>query len=321
MADRRLIRASHLRSLLPAVLLLAPALAVATILVGAFTGRGAAGGRGRARRRRRPPRTATGPRPRREDDHDRLGRRHHARIAVRPARERRRVPVRERPGRRCARPTSWPATSRGRCRPAARRSAARARRTASPSRRRRRTRRALGGAGLDVVNLANNHAFDYGEAGRPRRSARSPRRRSPSPACRATCASSRAAACGSRSSASRPTAGRRRWTTRAGVRALIDQAAALADVVVVFFHAGAEGSDRTACPASAASGRSARTAATRARSPTSRSTRAPTSSSAPARTSSAAWRPTAGGSSRTRWATSPACTTSPRAGRCRCRAC
>ena len=34
----RFIRASHLRSLLPAVLLLAPALAVATILVGAFTG-------------------------------------------------------------------------------------------------------------------------------------------------------------------------------------------------------------------------------------------------------------------------------------------
>src|SRR5262249_9150368 len=26
--------------------------------------------------------------------------------------------------------------------------------------------RALAGAGLDVVNLANNHAFDYGEAGR-----------------------------------------------------------------------------------------------------------------------------------------------------------
>ena len=34
----RFIRASHLRSLLPAVLLLAPALAVATILVGALTG-------------------------------------------------------------------------------------------------------------------------------------------------------------------------------------------------------------------------------------------------------------------------------------------
>src|SRR6185436_5042703 len=34
----RFIRASHLRSLLPAVLLLAPALAVATILIGAFTG-------------------------------------------------------------------------------------------------------------------------------------------------------------------------------------------------------------------------------------------------------------------------------------------
>jgi len=34
----RFIRGSHLRSLLPAVLLLAPALAVATILVGAFTG-------------------------------------------------------------------------------------------------------------------------------------------------------------------------------------------------------------------------------------------------------------------------------------------
>jgi len=43
-----------------------------------------------------------------------------------------------------------------------------------------------------------------------------------------------------------------RWTPSmddaAAVRSLIDQAAAIADVVVVLFHAGAEGADRTSVP-------------------------------------------------------------------------
>jgi Bacterial capsule synthesis protein PGA_cap len=105
--------------------------------------------------------------------------------------------------------------------------------------------RALGEAGIDLVNLANNHSFDYG-------------------------------ADGQRQTLMALTAGHVAFTglpgdvrvlERRGVRvafvgfstyrwtpsmdepyALIDQAKAIADVVVVLFHAGAEGSDRTAVP-------------------------------------------------------------------------
>jgi hypothetical protein len=108
--------------------------------------------------------------------------------------------------------------------------------------------RALHDAGIDLVNLANNHSFDYGPAGQAQ-------------------------------TLSALTAGHVAFTglqgdvrvlTRRGIRvafvgfstyrwtpsmddpqaihALIDQAKAIADVVVVLFHAGAEGSDRTAVP-------------------------------------------------------------------------
>jgi hypothetical protein len=105
--------------------------------------------------------------------------------------------------------------------------------------------RALSDAGIDLVNLANNHSFDYGPEGQ-------------------------------RQTLMALTAGHVAFTglqgdvrvlERRGVRVafvgfstyrwtpsmddprpLIDQAKALADVVVVLFHAGAEGSDRTAVP-------------------------------------------------------------------------
>jgi hypothetical protein len=105
--------------------------------------------------------------------------------------------------------------------------------------------RALSDAGIDLVNLANNHSYDYGPEGQ-------------------------------RQTLMALTAGHVAFTglqgdvrvlERRGVRVafvgfstyrwtpsmddprpLIDQAKALADVVVVLFHAGAEGSDRTAVP-------------------------------------------------------------------------
>jgi hypothetical protein len=105
--------------------------------------------------------------------------------------------------------------------------------------------RALSDAGIDLVNLANNHSFDYGAEGQ-------------------------------RQTLMALTAGHVAFTglqgdvrvlERRGVRvafvgfstyrwtpsmddphALIDQAKAIADVVVVLFHAGAEGSDQTAVP-------------------------------------------------------------------------
>jgi hypothetical protein len=108
--------------------------------------------------------------------------------------------------------------------------------------------RALRDAGIDLVNLANNHSFDYGEAGRTQ-------------------------TLGALTAAGVAFTGlpgdvrvleRRgvrvafvgfstyRWTPSMddpqNVRALVDQAAAIADVVVVLFHAGAEGADRTAVP-------------------------------------------------------------------------
>src|SRR5919199_1802818 len=107
---------------------------------------------------------------------------------------------------------------------------------------------ALRDAGLDLVNLANNHSFDFGPDGR-------------SQTLRALTAAGvaftglpgdvrvlerrgvRVAFVGFSTY---------RWTPAMGdpaaVRALVGQAAALADVVVVLSHAGAEGADRTAVP-------------------------------------------------------------------------
>jgi hypothetical protein len=107
---------------------------------------------------------------------------------------------------------------------------------------------ALHDAGIDIVNLANNHSFDYGEPGRTQTLAaltgnhvaftglpgdvRVLERRG-----------IRVAFVGFSTY---------RWAPSmdepALVRALVDQAAAIADVVVVLFHAGAEGADRTMVP-------------------------------------------------------------------------
>jgi len=108
--------------------------------------------------------------------------------------------------------------------------------------------RALHEAGVDVVNLANNHAFDYGEPGRTQTlgaltanhvaftglpgDVRVLERRGV-----------RVAFVGFSTYRWAPSMG-----DPATVRALVDQAAAIADVVVVFFHAGAEGADQTAVP-------------------------------------------------------------------------
>ena len=260
----RFIRGSHLRSLLPAVLLLAPALAVAAILVGAFTG---------AER----PTGADGVAPAEAATRGDQSRGRGAKTITigwvgditpgsrygLPANGGASLFAKSRT--RCARPTSWRATSRARCRPAARRSAARARRTASPSRRRRRTRRALGAAGLDVVNLANNHAFDYGERPGADRRARSRRRGSPPPAAgrgararpprRAVAfvgfSTYRWSGVDGRPRPSAPSWPARRAPTSSWCSST----------------RGAEGADRTHTPGGR-EGRSARTAATRARSPT-----------------------------------------------------
>jgi hypothetical protein len=108
--------------------------------------------------------------------------------------------------------------------------------------------RALQAAGLDVVNLANNHAFDFGEGGRTQTlgaltAAKIAFTGLPGDVRVLERRGTRVAFVGLSTY---------RWTPSmsdpAGVRALIDQAEAIADVVVVFFHAGAEGSDRTSVP-------------------------------------------------------------------------
>jgi len=108
---------------------------------------------------------------------------------------------------------------------------------------------ALRDAGLDLVNLANNHSFDFGADGRMQ-------------TLRALTGAGvaftglpgdvrvlerrgiRVAFAGFSTY---------RWTPSmddpASIRAIVSQAAAIADVVVVLFHAGAEGADRTAVPA------------------------------------------------------------------------
>src|SRR3954469_10049525 len=107
---------------------------------------------------------------------------------------------------------------------------------------------ALRDAGLDLVNLANNHSFDFGADGRMQ-------------TLRALTGAGvaftglpgdvrvlerrgiRVAFAGFSTY---------RWTPSmddpASIRAIVSQAAAIADVVVVLFHAGAEGADRTAVP-------------------------------------------------------------------------
>src|SRR3954454_14626076 len=107
---------------------------------------------------------------------------------------------------------------------------------------------ALRDAGLDLVNLANNHSFDFGPDGRMQ-------------TLRALTGAGvaftglpgdvrvierrgiRVAFAGFSTF---------RWAPSmhdpAAIRAVVGQAAAIADVVVVLFHAGAEGSDRTAVP-------------------------------------------------------------------------
>jgi hypothetical protein len=108
--------------------------------------------------------------------------------------------------------------------------------------------RALRGAGVDIVNLANNHAFDFGEAGRMQTlraltgagvafvglpgNVRVLERRG-----------IRVAFVGFSTYRWAPS-----MNEPATVRALVDHAAAMADVVVVLFHAGAEGAAQTAVP-------------------------------------------------------------------------
>jgi len=108
--------------------------------------------------------------------------------------------------------------------------------------------RALHDAGIDLVNLANNHSFDYGAAGQAQ--------------TLMALTAGHVAFTGLQGDVRVLT--RRgvrvafvgfstyRWTPSMddpqAVRALVDQAKAIADVVVVLFHAGAEGSDRTAVP-------------------------------------------------------------------------
>ena len=157
-----------------------------------------------------------------------------------------------------------------------------------------RNARSLARAGIDIVNHANNHAFDYGPGGWH--------------ATRAALDAARVAATGAPGEiATLRRAGKvialigfstYPWTAPmsddAAVRALVKTAAQRADIVVAFFHAGAEGADRPTCR-SARSAPSARTAVTAAASRASRSTPAPTSCSARVRTSCAASSSTATG--------------------------
>jgi hypothetical protein len=108
--------------------------------------------------------------------------------------------------------------------------------------------RALRDAGFDLLNLANNHSYDYGEEGRWQTlkalyDAHLSFTGLPGHVRVLTRRGIRVAFVGFSTY---------RWTTnmddRVAVRALVDQAAAIADVVVVLFHAGAEGSDKTAVP-------------------------------------------------------------------------
>jgi hypothetical protein len=108
--------------------------------------------------------------------------------------------------------------------------------------------RALHDAGVDLVNLANNHAFDYGEPGRTQ--------------TLGALTAGHVAFTGLPGNV-RVLERRRirvafvgfstyRWAPSMDdpetVRALVGQADAIADVIVVLFHAGAEGAAQTAVP-------------------------------------------------------------------------
>jgi hypothetical protein len=108
--------------------------------------------------------------------------------------------------------------------------------------------RALRAAGFDLLNLANNHSFDYGREGQWQtltalNAAKIAFTGLPAHVRVLSRRGIRVAFIGFSTY---------RWTTSMNdarmVRALVDQGAAIADVVVVLFHAGAEGSDRTAVP-------------------------------------------------------------------------
>jgi hypothetical protein len=108
--------------------------------------------------------------------------------------------------------------------------------------------RTLRDAGIDIVNLANNHAFDFGEPGRMQ-------------TLRALTGSGVAFVGLPGNVRVLEKRGVRvafvgfstyRWAPSMNdpgtVRALVDQAAAMADIVVVLFHGGAEGATQTAVP-------------------------------------------------------------------------
>ena len=103
-------------------------------------------------------------------------------------------------------------------------------------------------AGVDVVNHANNHAFDYGAVGW--RASRDALKRAkvgatgaPGEIVTLTKKGTKVAFTGfSTYSWSNP------MGDEARVRALIERAAGQADVVVAFFHAGAEGADKSHVP-------------------------------------------------------------------------
>jgi hypothetical protein len=107
---------------------------------------------------------------------------------------------------------------------------------------------ALREAGFDLLNLANNHSFDFGRDGQLQTlhaltNARLAFTGLPGHVRVLARRDIRVAFVGF---STYP------WTPAmddpATVRALVDQAGAIADVVVVLFHAGAEGADRTAVP-------------------------------------------------------------------------
>jgi hypothetical protein len=103
-------------------------------------------------------------------------------------------------------------------------------------------------AGFWIMNLANNHAFDYGERGLQQTEAALRRNglAYTGPPGRITTLTRNGVRVAFVGFASYPWAND--LTDIAGARRLVARAAAKADVVVVMFHGGAEGSDRTHVP-------------------------------------------------------------------------
>ena len=94
------------------------------------------------------------------------------------------------------------------------------------------------------MNLANNHAFDYGPSGRRRRSPPSASSGSRTPAGRARSPTSRSATIEVAVVGFAPYPWAQSLTNIPAARRLVTKAAAHADVVVVTMHAGAEGADQ-----------------------------------------------------------------------------